>query len=244
MFGAGSPTDGVSVGQAAAIAYASAGATVAIVDARRENAERTATKLVQMGFGATVIEADVTKPASVQAAIEAVVAGHGRIDILHNNVGVPMAAAFEEYSADDWSRGMSLNCIGAANTIRSALPHLLAARGVIVNVSSLAAIRHTGMNYAVYNASKAALDALTIAVALEYADRGVRANGILPGLLDTEMGRGLVAAGAKSRDQRSPTGAQGDVWDVANAAVFLASQEARYVNGHMLVVDGGLSQRC
>jgi NAD(P)-dependent dehydrogenase (short-subunit alcohol dehydrogenase family) len=100
------------------------------------------------------------------------------------------------------------------------------------------------MNYPIYNASKAALDQLTVAVALEFAGRGVRANAILPGLLDTEMGRSLASADdLAARDRRSPTGLQGNVWDVANAAVFLASDEARYINGHLLVVDGGLSRR-
>jgi NAD(P)-dependent dehydrogenase (short-subunit alcohol dehydrogenase family) len=128
--------------------------------------------------------------------------------------------------------------------MREALPHLVRSRGAIVNVSSIASIRHTGINYAIYNASKAALDQLTVAVALEYAASGVRANAILPGLLDTEMGRGLASdEDIAERDRRSPTGKQGDVWDVANASIFLASEEARYINAHLLVVDGGLSRR-
>lgn len=241
VFGGGAPGEGTSVGQAAALAYAAAGARVAIVDARLANAKRTAARLP----GALVLEADITDPDAVEAAVAAVASHFGRIDILHNNVGVPLAADFEAYTSADWTRGMAINCIGAATTMRASMPHLIVARGAIVNVSSIAAIRHTSMNYAVYNASKAALDQLTIAVALEYAAQGVRANAILPGLLDTEMGRGLADPDQiDARDRRSPTGAQGDVWDVANAAVFLASPEARYVNGHLLVVDGGLSRRC
>lgn len=241
VFGGGASNTGIGVGQAAALAYAAAGAAVVIVDSRRDNARRTA----DMIGDALILEADVTDDASVARAIDATIARHGRVDILHNNVGVPITGRFENLTSDDWHRGMALNCIGAALTVRHALPHLIAARGAIINVSSIAAIRHTGMTYPIYNASKAALDQMTVAVALEYADRGVRANAILPGLLDTEMGRALADPDdLAARNRRSPTGVQGDVWDVANAAIFLASDEARYINGHLLVVDGGLSQRC
>lgn len=239
VFGGGSAA-GVGVGQAAAIAYAAAGANVAVVDASCENAERTVAQIP----GAKAIAADVTDETSVRSAIAQVTERFGSIDILHNNVGVPMAGDFANFGMADWMRGFALNCVGAACTMREAMPHLLRSRGAIVNVSSIASIRHTGINYAIYNASKAALDQLTVAVALEYAALGVRANAILPGLLDTEMGRGLASDGAiAERDRRSPTGAQGNVWDVANAAVFLASNEASYINAHLLVVDGGLSRR-
>jgi len=240
VFGGGGAAAGTGVGQAAAIAYAAAGARVAVIDARIENARRTAERIE----GAAVIAADVLDESSVERAIEEAAAALGSIDILHNNVGVPLLGEFTGFSTSDWMRGLAINCVGAATTMRLAMHHLLGSRGTIVNVSSIASIRHTGMNYSIYNASKAALDQLTVAVALEYADRGVRANAILPGLLDTEMGRSLASADdVAERDRRSPTGRQGDVWDVANAAVFLASDEARYINGHLLVGDGGLSRR-
>ena len=241
VIGGGSPGDEVSVGQAAALAYAAAGAEVVIVDAQIANARRTADRIGDV----LILEADVTDDAAIGRAITAAVEHHGRIDILHNNVGVPMAGRFADFTGADWNRGMALNCVGAALTIRHALPHLIASRGAVVNVSSVASIRHTGMNYAIYNASKAALDQLTVAVALEYAEWGIRANAILPGLLDTHMGQSLADPDdLAARNRRSPTGQQGDVWDVADAAIFLASDEARYVNGHLLVVDGGLSRRC
>lgn len=241
VIGGGAPAGTTSVGQAAALAYAAAGATIAIVDASTDNGQRTAELLGE----AIVVQADITDQDAVEAAMAAVIERHGRIDILHNNVGVPMTGAFTSFTAADWQRGMAINCVGAALTIQAALPHLIESGGAIVNVSSIAGIRHTGIDYAIYNASKAALNQLTVAVALEYAGRGVRANAILPGLLDTEMGRRLARPGElEARDRRSPTGAQGDVWDVAHAAVFLASQEARYINGHLLVIDGGLSSRC
>jgi NAD(P)-dependent dehydrogenase (short-subunit alcohol dehydrogenase family) len=239
VFGGGA-AGGLGVGQAAAIAYAAAGARVAVVDASLANAERTVAQIA----GAKAIRADITDEESVREAIARAADLFGTIDILHNNVGVPMAGPFASFSMADWMKGFSLNCVGAASTMREALPHLVRSRGAIVNVSSIASIRHTGINYAIYNASKAALDQLTVAVALEYAASGVRANAILPGLLDTEMGRGLASdEDIAERDRRSPTGKQGDVWDVANASIFLASEEARYINAHLLVVDGGLSRR-
>ena len=241
VFGGGSPGEGTSIGQAAALAYAAAGASVAIVDAKVENEHRTAA-LIERSL---VVQADISVESEVAAAVNAAVARFGRIDILHNNVGLPITGAFEGFDATTWVRGLSINCVGAAQAIRFALPHLIAARGAIVNVSSIAGIRHTGMDYAIYNSAKAALDQMTVAVALEFANRGVRANAILPGLIDTDMGRSLADFGdSDERHARSPTGRQGEVWDVANAAVFLASSEASYINGHLLVVDGGLSRRC
>lgn len=241
VMGGGSASDAISVGQACALGYAAGGARVAIVDARLDNAERTAARI----DGAYAFAADITDDAALQTVIHDAAGRLGSIDILHNNVGMPVIGPFADFDGQAWRRGMDVNCIGAAQAIRFALPHLIESRGVIVNVSSVAAIRHTGMNYAIYNASKAALDQMTITVALEYAGRGVRANAILPGYLDTEMGRSLATPDeVDQRRRRSPTGEQGDVWDVANAATFLASDEARYINGHLLVVDGGLSRRC
>jgi NAD(P)-dependent dehydrogenase (short-subunit alcohol dehydrogenase family) len=248
VHGGGSPGDGLTVGQAAAFAYGRAGAKVIVVDRNSRNAERTLERLESIGVECLALEADITDADSVMRATEEAVKGFGRIDVLHNNVGIPQMKPFTEFDESEWLTGMRVNCLGAATTVRSALPYLLAnGSGVVTNVSSVAAIRHTGMNYAVYSASKAALNQLTVAVALEFAKNGLRANAILPGLLDTDMGRSLAKQEPHSgltRAERSPLKFEGDPWDVANAAVFLASREARYINGHLLVVDGGLSVRC
>jgi NAD(P)-dependent dehydrogenase (short-subunit alcohol dehydrogenase family) len=209
VYGGGSAGNDLTVGQAAAYAYACAGAKVVIVDINLANAGRTQRRLEEVGGQYLVLEADITDTASVKRATEAAIAAFGRIDILHNNVGMPQIKDFIEFDDGDWLHGMQLNCLGAATTIRTTLPYLLANRsGAIINVSSVASIRHTGMNYSVYSASKAALNQLTVTVALEYADRGIRANAILPGLLDTGIGRTLAAiekSSSTSRAERSPT---------------------------------------
>lgn len=248
VYGGGARDETLSVGQAAAYAYACAGAKVVVVDREIGNAERTRQLLVHGGAECMALHADITDVDSVASVTQQVIAAFGRIDVLHNNVGFPQLRDFAAFDTNDWLQGLQLNILGAANTIRSALPHLLATRrGAVINISSIAAIRHTGMNYAVYSASKAALNQLTVALALEYAAQGLRANAILPGLLNTSMGRALAGnepPSPLSRALRSPTKFEGDPWDVANAAIYLASSEARYVNGHLLVVDGGLSARC
>ena len=136
-------------------------------------------------------------------------------------------------------------------TIKHAIPHMLRqGRGAIVNVSSVGSIRWTGLSYLAYATSKAVVNQLTQSVALEYAAQGIRCNAVLPGLLDTPLVQtGLAAAyggdldaARAARDAQSPTGKMGDAWDVAYASLYLASDEAKYVNGHLLVVDGGLSR--
>ena len=248
VYGGGAAHDGLGVGQAASLAYAAAGARVLVADIDADNASNTEMIVAEAGGTVATVTVDITDVDAVARATQAALDCFGAIDILHNNVGLPQVCDFAALSNADWQQGLAINCIGAANTIRAALPHLLARpHPVVTNVSSVAAIRFTGIRYAVYNAAKAALNQLTIALALEHAQDGLRANAILPGLLDTGMGRGLAETNGHSADaraRRSPTGFQGDAWDVANAAVFLASREARYINGHLLVVDGGLSASC
>jgi NAD(P)-dependent dehydrogenase (short-subunit alcohol dehydrogenase family) len=142
---------------------------------------------------------------------------------------------------------LAVNLTSAYLTCRHTLPHMLAAgRGVIVNVSSLAGIRDTGYVYPAYSAAKAGINQLTVSIALTYADRGIRANAVLPGLIDTPLVRAEITddpAALAARHARSPTGRMGTPQDVANAAVFLASDRAAYINGVCLPVDGGLAAR-
>ena len=247
VFGAGSSGPGLSNGEAAAQAYARAGAVVAAVDRDATEAERVAKEITAIGGVALAITADVTVEADVAAAIESVVTTLGPPHVLHNNVGASVLGELTTTSLDTWNDGIAVNLTSAYLTCRHTIPHMLAAgRGAIVNVSSLAAIRDTGYVYPVYSAAKAGLNQLTVSLALTYARDGLRANAVLPGLIDTPMVARQVTADPSAQAARhaaSPTGRMGSPHDVANAAVFLASDRASYINGVCLPVDGGLFAR-
>lgn len=182
------------------------------------------------------------------AAIEAATGQFGTLEILHNNVGVARTGSVLDLGLDAWDAAIRLNLTSAYLSIRHALPDILeAGRGSIVNVSSIASIRDTGYTYPVYNATKAALNQLTVSLALTYAARGIRANAVLPGLIDTPLVSNQITDdpdALAARHAASPTGRMGSPWDVAGASVFLASDAAAYINGVCLPVDGGLSARC
>lgn len=244
VFGAGSSGPGLSNGEAAALAYARAGALVATVDRDSTEAARVAKEITAAGGAALAVTADVTVEADVAAAIQSVVATLGPPHVLHNNVGASVTGELTATDLRTWNHGIAVNLTSAYLTCRYTLPHMLAAgRGAIVNVSSLAAIRDTGYVYPVYSAAKAGLNQLTVSLALTHARDGLRANAVLPGLIDTPMVARQVTTDHAARHEASPTGRMGSPHDVANAAVFLASDRAAYINGVCLPVDGGLSAR-
>ncbi|MDX3659089.1 SDR family NAD(P)-dependent oxidoreductase [Streptomyces sp. ID05-26A] len=244
VFGAGSSGPGLSNGEAAALAYARAGALVAVVDRDSAEAERVAKEITTTGGAALAVTADVTVEADVAAAIASVVAATGPPHVLHNNVGASVVGDLAATDLATWNHGIAVNLTSAYLTCRYTLPHMLAAgRGVIVNVSSLASIRDTGYVYPVYSAAKAGLNQLTVSLALTHARDGLRANAVLPGLIDTPMVARQVTTELAARHAASPTGRMGSPHDVANAAVFLASDRAAYINGVCLPVDGGLFAR-
>jgi len=248
VFGAGSVGEGWGNGKACAVAYAREGARVACVDLDEGAAAVTAGIIAEEGGEAIALPADVTSLDAVRRATDETLRRFGAIDILHNNVGISAPGGPVEASEESWDRVMDVNAKSMFLTCKSALPVMVeAGRGAIVNISSLAGIRWTGYNYASYYASKAAVIQFTRGVAIEYARRGIRANAILPGLMDTPHiyqqiagFYGSVEEMVAARHELSPTGRMGTAWDVAHAAVFLASDEAAYVNGVALPVDGGL----
>ena len=252
VFGAGSIGPGWGNGKAAAVAYARAGARVVAIDHNLAAAEETTAIIASEGGMALALFCDVTKMAAVEGAVAQALSTYGSVDILHNNVGHAGMGGPLELSEEQWLREMDINLNSMFRTTKAALPHMLKQqRGVITNISSSAGIRYTGYPYASYYASKGGVNQFTVGLALQYASQGIRCNAILPGLMDTPLIYAQIAGQYKSveemqaaRHAATPPGRMGTAWDVAHAAVFLASDEAGYINAVCLPVDGGLTARC
>ncbi len=249
VFGAGSSGPGWGNGKAVAVAYAREGAKVAAIDLTLAAAEETARIIGQEGGEAIALRCDATDLAAVEATVAAVIARFGAIDLLHNNIGVVFNGGPTEIDEATFRRALDINVGTVFRTARTLLPHFLEQRrGVIVNIASLAAIRWTGYPYFAYSVAKAAVVQATQALALQYAPHGIRANAILPGMLDTPLIYAQVAANHASvedmvanRNRAVPMGRMGTAWDVAAASVFLASDEAGFITGVALPIDGGQS---
>jgi NAD(P)-dependent dehydrogenase (short-subunit alcohol dehydrogenase family) len=249
VFGAGSSGPGWGNGKATAVAYAREGARVACVDLTQAAAAETAEIIRGEGYEALPLAADVTDLGSVTAAVAATIDAFGAIDILHNNVGVTHMGGPVELDEQTFQAALDLNIGSVYRTAKAVLPYMLGAGGgAIVNISSLAAVRYVGYPYFAYYATKAAVNQATVALALQYARQGIRANCIMPGLMDTPMIYKQISGQYRSaeemvaaRNALVPMGRMGTAWDVAAAAVFLASDEARFITGVCLPVDGGQS---
>lgn len=253
VMGAGSSGPGWGNGKAAAVLFAREGARVVAVDRNRAAAEETAEIIRLEGGQAIAVTCDATVEAQVVATVERATAAFGTIDILDNNIGIAEVGGIVEVSDAEWDRVLAVNLKTAIHAMKHVIPVMLArGGGSIVNISSVAALRYTGVPYCTYSATKAALSHLSRTTAAEYASRKIRVNAISPGLMKTPMveqsaglaktyGGGDVEAMWKKRDSQVPMGHQGDAWDVAYAALYLASEEAKYVTGIELVVDGGIT---
>jgi NAD(P)-dependent dehydrogenase (short-subunit alcohol dehydrogenase family) len=252
VFGAGSVGPGWGNGKAAAVQFAREGANVIAVDLSHEAAEETCAIIASENLGRTIsIAADVRKSDEVEAVVAKAAAEFDRIDVLHNNVGAPRMGGPIELSEDDWQFVLDINLKSIFLTCKHVLPVMVRqGRGAIVNISSLAAIRSTGYPYIAYYAAKGGVNQFTVGLALQYAEKGIRVNAIMPGLMNTPHIFHNVAsqyldgdAMIKARNAACPMGIMGTGWDVAKAAAFLASDEAAYITGVCLPVDGGISAR-
>jgi NAD(P)-dependent dehydrogenase (short-subunit alcohol dehydrogenase family) len=252
VFGAGSVGPGWGNGKASAVAYARAGARVVCVDINRSAAEETVGIIRGEGGKAEALACDVTKLMEVEDVVARTTALFGPVDILHNNVGHAKMGGPPDLSEDEWRREMDLNVTGMFLACKVVIPTMQArGRGVITNISSSAGIRYVGYPYTSYYAAKGAVNQFTVGVALQYARDGIRCNAILPGLMDTPLIYQQITVQyaspddmVKARHEATPMGRMGTGWDVANAAVFLASDEASYINAVCLPVDGGFTARC
>ena len=249
--GAGSVGPGWGNGKAISVLFAREGAKVFALDMKLAAAEETGGIIAKEGGECSVFQADVTKSEQVKAAVDKCVSSYGRVDILVNNVGIVEVGGPLELSEEKWDHVIEVNLKSVFLTCKYAIPFMLEqGGGAIVNISSIAAIRFTGYPSASYNASKGAINQLTQNVAVQYAEKGIRANCVLPGLMNTPMiveplkrfySEGDVEKMIKIRDAQVPMKKMGDAWDTAYAALFLASDEARYITGAHLVVDGGIT---
>ena len=255
VVGAGqTPGQTVGNGRASAILFAREGARILAVDQSLDRAAETARIITDEGGTALAFQADVTDEASIRAMVAACTGHYGRVDILHNNVGAGLAAgdaSLLEIEPDAFDRVTSLNLKSAVLTCKHVLPLMRAQHsGVVLNVSSFAA--YSNYPYIAYKTSKAGVIALTQHIAISNAEYGIRANVVVPGLINTPMAveaRIGVLAGSREdviavRDAQVPLHRKmGTAWDVAHALLFLASDEAAFITGVALAVDGGQGLR-
>ncbi len=252
--GAGSTGPGWGYGKATSVLFAREGAKVICADLNLEAAEETAGFVRAEGGEAVAMKCDVASAKDVDRVVGETVKRYGRVDVLHNNVGIVKLVPIEEITEAEWDRVMTINLKSIMLTCRRVLPEMVRhSKGAIVNIASIAGIRDSGVPYITYSTSKGAILAFTRTIALQYAKKGIRANCVLPGLMNTPMVHaGLQAAYSatantdemlRRRDAQCPMGHMGDAWDVAHAALFLASDEAKYVTAAELVVDGGITAR-
>lgn len=251
--GAGqTPGDTIGNGRAISLLFARAGARVLLVDHRLDSAEETREMITQEGGEAFAFAGDVTRSDDCRRLAEACMEHYGRIDILVNDVGTGGEALGPvKLKEEDWDRIYTVNVKSMYLTCKHVIPYMVEqGGGSIVNISSIASICATPM--LAYKTSKSAVNSLTHSIAMQYAGKGIRVNGIMPGLLNTPMAiEGISRRSGvnkedliKERSSRVPLkGGMGSGWDTAYAALFLASDEARFVTAAILPVDGGQSAR-
>jgi NAD(P)-dependent dehydrogenase (short-subunit alcohol dehydrogenase family) len=238
--GAGSRGPGLGNGKAAAVLFAREGARVLCVDAALERAAETVALIEDEGGQAVAHAADVTDAAACAAMVEAAVARWGGLDVLHNNVGIESRKGLLDTSEAEWDRVLQVDLTSMFLATRAAVPALVArGSGAVICVSSVAAIRGHGRT--AYAAAKAGVLGLVKSLAVQLGPQGVRVNAIAPGMVWTPMVSSLGAEERERRRRIAPLGTEGTGWDVGWGAVYLASDEARWVTGQTLIIDGGLS---
>lgn len=247
-------TEGWGIGAACAVQFARQGAIIFGGNKTVESTIKTQQAITEAGSECQVIEADATSSEDVKALVGACVAKYGRIDILLTNVGYSEPGDAASMSEKTWDAQIDVNL----KTVYLACHHVLpimekqASGGAVVCVSSIAGLRYIGKPQIAYNTAKAAIMQFVKATAVSYAGKNIRLNAVVPGLMETPYTRAMAerypppgGGGYEEfrsiREAQVPMGKMGDAWDVANAAVFLASEEARYITGQKIIVDGGVT---
>jgi 3-oxoacyl-[acyl-carrier protein] reductase len=241
--GAGSA---IGIGRATALAFARAGAHVAANDVIKQDLRETVELLRSAGVDAEEYHADVADAAAVQSMVTMVVARFGRVDVLVNNAGIARKKAFVDLSDDDWSHTIDVNLGGTKNCARAVVPHMLhQGSGSIVNVSSLMGSPWGWADHVHYSASKAGMEGLTRALAVELGPRGITVNAVAPGFIETAQSLSVEHSAGPEKMPLAipliPVRRIGRPEDIAGVIVFLASSAARYITGQVILVDGGLT---
>lgn len=248
VLGGGAGPERPGNGAAIALTYARHGADVVVADIDLAAAAVTVERLGDATGTARAVRVDVTDADALQALAADVRDREGRVDVLHNNVGVVRTGGPLNGTAADWDLVLRTNLTSVFLACKAFLPMMVAAgRGAVVNTSSAAGLVHTGYDYSAYYASKAGLNHFTRTLAVDLAATGVRVNAVVPGYIDAPSAIAGLAGEhhpghvAEERAARVPVGRMGSVWDVAAAALFLASDAASYITGVCLPVDGGVA---
>lgn len=238
--GAGSRGPGMGNGKATAILFAREGAKVLCVDAELARAEETVRMISSEGNTALALAADVTRAADCGAMVRFAVERWGGLDVLHNNVGVESRLDLMETTEEEWDRVMAIDLKSMLLATQAAVPAMeQRGAGAITCVSSIAAM--VGHGRTAYAAAKAGVIGFVTSVAVQLGPQRIRVNGIAPGQVWTPMVERLGPEARERRRRASPLGTEGSGWDVGWGAVYLASDEARWVTGHILVIDAGLT---
>ena len=249
--GGGSAGPGWSIGRASCVTYARLGAKICVVDRDSVSAEETTRIILDEGGIAQTFVGDVAEEADVQRLFREAREQFGPIDVLHHNVGVGKVGGPMETSADDFDRIHKINVRSLLLAAQEVLPEMVARKtGNIIAISSVAGMRYLGYPHLAYSVTKAANTQFIRMIAQQYADKGIRANTVVPGLIDTPRIANTVAKmfsenslddARAARDSQVPMGHSGSAWNIAHACAFLVSDAASYITGTELVVDGGLT---
>ena len=238
--GAGTKPPGVGIGCAIAQVLADAGASVLIVDKDAEHGEVTRGMIAEAGGQSEVCIADVSREADCEAMVRAALDTFGGLDILVNNAGISKHVTITDTAQELFEEIIGVNLRGSFMACKYAIPELIArGGGSVVNIGSVVSIRDSGSSHPAYCASKGGVLGLTVDLAGEYGRQNVRVNAVLPGMISSPIQESVGSVSPEIQKRMNMLGRMGNVWDIAHAVAFLCRDEASYITGHVLPVDGG-----